>query len=243
MILIGTSGWSYKHWMNRFYPTGLAPREQLTYLSRHFPTVELNASFYRLPPESNFAKWRDDTPDGFKFSVKVPRVITHLKRLAGVGDDWRAMLVAVTPLADKVAVFLCQFPPSFRATDETVGRLRDFLTVSRGVRIALEFRHATWFADEVLAELARQQACVVHADSSRYPHTPDEYAAADFRYYRLHGPRQLYASQYTDQELEYWAGLIRADVVDGRDSFAYFDNDFQGYAIEDAKRLTQKAQG
>jgi uncharacterized protein YecE (DUF72 family) len=245
MLYLGTSGWSYKHWNKGFYPPGLPPREQLTYLARHFSSVELNASFYRLPPESSFTKWYGDTLAGFAFAIKVPRVITHLKRLQEVSDDWQVLQERTRPLGEKLSVYLAQFPPSFRADEETMARMSTFLDLAQAsrVRLALELRHASWFEPEALAVFERRRVCVVAAESARYPHTPAGFAPANYTYYRLHGPRELYSSQYTDEELGYWAGLIRADRAAGRDVYVYFDNDVNGYALEDAQRLRALLEG
>ncbi len=237
MLFLGTSGWNYKHWVNNFYPKGLPAREQLAYLSQHFNTVELNASFYRLPLASSFDKWNNDTPDDFTFSVKVPRPISHFKRLAGVEDEWRGLREAAKPLAHKIRVYLCQFPPSFRASDETVDHLEAFSRLVGGAWVAFEFRHATWFEPAVLARLKAMRVCVVQAESSRYPHTPAGFSPAPFAYYRFHGPRTLYSSSYNDDDLQYWAALIERDMMIGKDVFVYFDNDFHGYATQDAGRL------
>jgi uncharacterized protein YecE (DUF72 family) len=239
MVRIGTSGWSYAHWARVFYPLRLPGREQLLYLARHFDTVELNASFYRLPRSTSFEKWDRETPDGFVFAVKVPKTITHNRKLHDVTDDWHQLREAVGPLEHKVAVYLAQFAPSFRASDENIERMRAFLQLVQGQRVAFELRHASWFEPPALDVFIEAKACVVQAESSRYPHTPPGFAPADFTYYRLHGPRELYASQYTDEELEYWGDMIRADVAAGRDVYAYFDNDFSAYAIEDARRLRE----
>lgn len=244
MILIGTSGWSYKHWANGFYPKGLAARDQLSYLARSFNTVELNASFYRLPPASSFLKWHNDVPEEFRFSVKVPRTISHYKRLGeGTAEDWSQLLEAAAVLEDKISVYLCQFPPSFKADENSLGRLRDFVSLTSAQRVAFEFRHKSWFDDDVLRQLGTLGICVVQAESSRYPHTPAGFSPAPFAYYRFHGPRQLYGSQYTDEELDYWSGLINAEVSAGKDVYAYFDNDFEGFAVADAKRLKERLNG
>jgi uncharacterized protein YecE (DUF72 family) len=238
-LYLGTSGWSYKDWGKHFYPKGLPARDQLAYIARHFPTVEINASFYRLPYAKTFQNWRDKTPPEFRFAVKVSRLITHTKRLADVKDNWVILLERSQPMGDKLAVFLVQFPPSFAATDETRQRFETFFgyALGDGRRLAFELRHKTWFEPDNLALFERHRACVVQAESSRYPHTPPGFAPADFTYYRFHGPRRLYASAYTDDELGYWAGLIRADLSHDKDVFVYFDNDVNGYALDDAKRL------
>jgi uncharacterized protein YecE (DUF72 family) len=239
MLYVGTSGWSYKHWGKTFYPEGLAAREQLVYLARHFPTVELNASFYRLPAEKTFAHWHDITPPEFRFAVKVPRIVTHLKRLDNVQNSWQDLLDQSGALGDKLGVYLLQFPPSFKADGQTLDRFEAFLDLAHvaGRRLAFELRHASWFEQPQLELLRSRKICLVQAESSRYPHSPSDFSPASFAYFRFHGPRQLYGSQYTDDELASWADIIKHDLQDGKDVYVYFDNDMHGYAIEDARRL------
>jgi uncharacterized protein YecE (DUF72 family) len=239
MLYLGTSGWSYKDWGKNFYPQGLAPREQLTYLARHFPTVEINATFYRLPIETTFTKWYNDTPPEFRFAVKLSRLITHTQRLNDVKEAWELFVSRAQGLKEKLGVILVQFPPSFRANEENLARCKYFMEYApeAGIQLAFELRHATWFEAAGLRFFTDHGACVVQAESSRYPHTPPDFNPADFTYYRFHGPRRLYASQYTDDELEAWAKLIRRDMAASKDVYVYFDNDMHGYALDDAKRL------
>jgi uncharacterized protein YecE (DUF72 family) len=238
MFYIGTSGWSYKGWASIFYPPDLPAREQLPYLSKHFPTVELNSSFYRLPAKSSFENWRQITPSGFKFSVKVPRTITHLKRLDDIESNWKVLVERAAVLGDKLAGYLLQFPPSLKAGEEMFGRIEKFMHIMRpDVRVAFELRHPTWFEGPQLEFFERNRICLVQADSSRYPHTPPDFSPGSWAYLRLHGPGELYASQYTDEDLSGWADLMKRELQSGKDVFTYFDNDVNGYAIQDAQRL------
>lgn len=240
-LLIGTSGWSYKDWGQGFYPAGLPAVEQLPYLAKHFPTVELNASFYRLPAAKTFAGWYDKTPPGFVFSVKVSRYITHIKRFVEVDEAWIELTGRAAALREKLGVYLIQTPPSLAATDQVLARVEGFLQTARrvdaDVRLAFEMRHPSNFEPPMLSLLQRYGVALVFADSSRFPHSPDGWDSADLAYFRFHGPRQLYASQYTEAELAKWAAKIRGQLADGRDVLAYFDNDVHGYALEDARRL------
>ncbi|HEY6736769.1 MAG TPA: DUF72 domain-containing protein [Candidatus Saccharimonadia bacterium] len=244
MIWVGTSGWSYKDWGKGFYPPGLPAREQLPYLAGHFSTVELNASFYRLPARKVFEHWRVVTPEGFVFAMKASRFITHIKRLDDVAEAWRLLRERAAGLGGKLGVVLLQFPPSFRADEVALARLESFAGLVSGgdgpVRTAYEWRHKTWFEPAALAALERLGLCVVQADSARFPHTPQGFVPARFTYYRFHGPRQLYASQYRDDELDAWARQMQSDAALGKDIYAYFDNDVHGYALEDARRLRER---
>jgi uncharacterized protein YecE (DUF72 family) len=238
-LLIGTSGWNYSDWRGRFYPEGLRQAEYLSYYSRHFPTTEVNYSFYHLPKISTYEKWAAQVPATFVFAVKASRGITHLQRLKGVEDIWTRFLGNAVALAGKFGPVLLQFPPSFRADH---GRLEEFLSLSRGpmaaepVLLAFEFRHASWFEDRVFTALAKHEACLVIADSQRYPRAPME-VTAPFVYLRFHGPRELFGSEYSPAQLSEWAGRIREWLLGGRSVYAYFNNDFHGYAISNARLL------
>lgn len=240
-VWIGTSGWSYKGWGKQFYPSDLPEREWLSYLSRQFPTVEINSSFYRLPAESTFAKWEAETPDTFQFAVKVSRYIAHVKRMKEVDENWQELRRRADKLGAKLGPFLFQFQSNFTAKEENRERVDRLLGCIRrlnpGERVGFEFRHPSCFERSMLDLLAGHRAALVMADSSRYPHSPADFAPADFVYLRLHGPRELYASQYTEKEIKDWASLAMRHLKDGKDVYAYFDNDVNGYAVEDARRL------
>lgn len=240
---IGTSGWAYKDWGKDFYPDDLPDRERLSFLAKEFPTVEINSSFYRLPAESTFQKWFNDTPADFQFAVKVSRLITHIKRLKEVDDNWRELRQRAGRLEHKIGPFLFQFQSNFTAKPENLERIDHLLGCVRKLnaadRVAFEFRHATCFLPPMLELLERHGAALVMAESSRYPHSPADFAPADFVYLRLHGPRELYASAYTDAELGEWAATAKRHFEAARDVYAYFDNDVNGYALTDARRFCQ----
>lgn len=240
---IGTSGWAYKDWGKGFYPEDLPDRQRLTFLAGEFPTVEINSSFYRLPAESTFQKWFNDTPEDFQFAVKVSRLITHIKRLKEVDDNWRELRRRAGRLEHKLGPFLFQFQSNFTAIPDNLERIDHLLRCVRKIstddRVAFEFRHPSCFEAPMLELLRRHRAALVFAESSRYPHSPPDFAPADFVYLRLHGPRELYASAYTDEELGEWAAVGRRHFGAGRDVYAYFDNDVNGYALNDARRFRQ----
>lgn len=241
---IGTSGWSYKGWVGRFYPPGLPARQQLSYLAREFPTVEINSSFYRLPAETTFAKWRDETPGEFRFAVKVSRLITHVKRMKEVDENWQELRCRAAQLGDKLGPFLFQLQSNFTAKPENRERVDRLLGCIRRLnpdeQIAFEFRHPSCFTAPMLEVLERHRAALVMADSSRFPPSPDGFAPAGYVYLRMHGPRELYASAYSQEELEAWSSLAAYHFGRGKDVYAYFDNDVNGYALEDARRLRQE---
>lgn len=236
---IGTSGWSYKDWGKRFYPKSLKSTEQLPFLAQHFNTVELNASFYRLPLGKTFEHWREVTPEAFRFSVKLSRYITHIKKLDEVKDSWKLFLERAQLLGQKLAVILVQLPPSFAATKDNRQRVGQFLNyaVPDYHRLAFEFRHPSCFESPMLDILSSHQVCLVSAESSRFPLSPPDFAPADFVYYRFHGPKKLYASPYGEELLRPWAESMCNFYQAGKDIFAYFDNDNQGFALDDARIL------
>jgi uncharacterized protein YecE (DUF72 family) len=232
-IFIGTSGWDYDHWRGPFYPQGLAKTRWLDYYARAFPSVEVNATFYRSMKPSTFDKWRQATPDGFLWSVKANRFITHIKRLRDVADPLKSFLESMKPLETKLGPILFQLPPSL-AFDK--GLIRSFCSLlPEGRRYSLEARHKSWMCDEALSCLREFGIAWCISDTAgRYPYL--ETVTADFTYIRLHGSRRLYASCYTEEELSAWAAKIRDFGVD---AYVYFDNDFMGYAPMNALRLME----
>jgi uncharacterized protein YecE (DUF72 family) len=234
-LFIGTSGYTYKDWRGLFYPKGVAQKDWLAFFARHYDTVEINATFYRSFPSSVYERWRDVTPEGFCFTLKGPRPVTHDKRLVGVEEEVRAFDEQSRVLGDKRSAMLWQFPPSFANTDETRDHLAHFLTLlPRGVRQAIEFRHKTWFQDAVYDLLNAQKAGFVINDSSRW--AAREVVTGDFAYVRFHGPGKLYASLYTPEQLEAWAKKIRGYLAE-RDVYVYFNNDYGGRALQNANEL------
>lgn len=247
-IYIGTSGWVYSHWVGKFYPENLPSKDRLKYFAKYFDTAEVNYSFYHLPRPTTFLKWYQETPKGFLFSVKASRFITHIKRLKNVKDPWQQFFENAKNLKEKLGPILFQFPPSFKAEKENIQRLRNFLkllsnyqlatthyslpTTHYKLRYAFEFRHKTWLDEETYKLLEKYNAALVIADSSRYPKA--EVVTTDFVYIRMHGPAELFASKYSDEALENLAKKIKKWQKEKRDVFVYFNNDFHGFAIENA---------
>jgi len=237
-LRVGTSGWQYKHWKGRFYPADLPTSEWLSYYTRHFDTVELNNPFYRQPERKTFEKWRRAVPDEFLFSAKLNRFITHLKRLNIEANSVERSYGTLAGLGPKAAVVLVQLPPRMKFDEERAGRFFK-LVAPRRRRHAIEPRDASWFTDDALAFLRRRNIALVIGDTPRWPtHVA---VTADFVYLRFHGPERLYASNYSDDVLREWAQRIRAWRGEGRDVFAYFNNDEQGFAVKNALRLRELA--
>lgn len=230
---IGTSGWDYQHWKGVFYP-GDCPRSRwLDYYSRIFPTVEVNATFYHRIRESTYRKWRDSTPEGFLWSVKASRYITHIRRLKGIEESLALFFSGVSCLGDKLGPILFQLPASFAFSNETTSAFFRLLPGKR--RYALEARHPSWTGEQALALLEKHGIAWCISDTAgRFSYL--EAITADYVYIRLHGSRKLYASEYTTEELVSWADRIRSW---GKDAYVYFDNDFGGYAPKNALALRE----
>lgn len=234
----GTSGWAYPHWKDVFYPKGLASKDYLRFYASQFRTTEINYTFYHLARRETFRKWSAQVPEGFQFAVKAHRSITHVKRLLDVQEVWSEFVGSAEGLGGKLGPVLLQFPPSFRCD---FGAIRDFLAGPLGgdlgsLRLAFEFRHASWFQERVAELLKDHGAAMVIADSSRYPQAPLQ-ATASFVYLRFHGPGALFSSSYGEPELRLWAGRIRGWLGEGLDVYAYFNNDAHGCAVQNARRL------
>ncbi len=240
-LWVGTSGWVYPDWRGVFYPSSVKSADYLRFYSSRFHTTEINYSFYHVPKPETFGKWASQVPETFRFAVKVHRLITHERRLRDVGDRWRDFQFGARELGKKLGVFLLQFPPSFRCQPELLGAFLEQyedLQKDRTVRMAFEFRHASWFVPEIQALLEQHGASMVVASSSRYPQAPLK-PTASFVYLRFHGPNELFASSYDDEDLKCWAARIRRWRSEKRDVYAYFNNDFAAAAVANATRLLE----
>lgn len=243
-LYIGTSGWVYGYWDGIFYPENLPAKNKLKYFSQNFKTAEINYSFYHLPRPSTYQKWYSETPADFVFAVKVSRFITHIKRLLGAKEAWKQFIENALSLKEKLGPILFQFPPSFKADKETIKRLEDFLKFNTKyytpnseykIRLATEFRHRSWCSKETYQLLKKYGVAWVIADSPNYPKA--EEVTTDFVYIRMHGSQILFGSKYTDKELKELSQKIKKWLKQNLDVYCYFNNDFHGYAIENAKEL------
>ncbi len=235
-FIVGTSGWHYNHWRGRFYRSGLPKSKWLEFYAQYFRTVEINASFYRLPTEKAFANWRDTAPVGFVFAVKASRLITHYRRLINVEDALTTFLGRARILGDKLGPILYQLPPGFHRNDE---RLDSFLSLlPQDLQHAVEFRHPSWLVDPVFDTLRKHNValCVISMPDFDCP----VMATADFSYVRLHGSQRKYTSCYSDEELSQWAGRMRHLARDSGKVYAYFNNDAEAHAVHNALTLLQK---
>jgi uncharacterized protein YecE (DUF72 family) len=236
-IYIGTSGWVYNHWNRIFYPEDLRPKDRLRYFSDQFKTTEINYSFYHLPKSTTYENWYNQTPDSFVFAVKASRFITHVRRLKDVKSAWDRFLENTLYLKEKLGPILFQLPPSFRATNENVKRLEEFLQqiAKEDLRFAFEFRHENWCDDEIYRILRKYNAAWVIADSPSYPKA--EVVTADLVYIRMHGSEKLFSSKYSIEEIGSLSDKIMEWKSKGLDVYTYFNNDYHGYAIENAREL------
>lgn len=235
-VRIGTSGWIYREWVGAVYPPDLKAKDRLFWMSRRYPTLEINASFYRLPTEKAVAGWRDETPDDFLFAWKASRFLTHLKRLKDPEASLALMFDRIAGLGPKIGPVLYQLPPNMRRDDE---RLQTFLdALPKGHRHAIEFRHPDWYADAVFDRLKAANVALCLSDHHHAP-APFE-VTADWVYLRGHGPGGRYVGRYPEQTLKDWAEAIRRWRRTG-DVFVYFDNDIGCAAPADADRLIDMA--
>ena len=234
-IYIGTSGWIYKGWANSFYPEGCPAKRHLEFYVTQFPTVEINASFYRLPEEAAFIAWRKSAPNGFLYTVKGSRAVTHFKRLKPGAKSLPILLDRCRLLAPRLGPILWQLPPNFTKNTE---RLTGFAkSLPRRYAHAIEFRHPSWLDHEVEDVLKRYRIANVSVSSQAMPmHLKP---TANFVYVRFHGLKGGSAHDYTDSELELWAEHLRRCARQGLKGFAYFNNDVNTRAPLNARRLTE----
>ncbi len=239
-LYIGTSGYSYPHWTGIFYPEKLSQSKWLEFYAKHFDTVELNVTFYRLPQEKVFENWFKRTPKDFLFVIKGSRFITHVKKLKNCREPLDLLILRTKLLKEKLGIILWQLPPSLRF-EEGDRRLEEFLKLFRvqspKLRASFEFRHQSWFRKEVYDLLKKYNCALCIADSTSFP--KEEVITADFVYIRFHGGAELYGSNYSDKELKKWAGKIKKWQKQGLDIYCYFNNDAYGYAIKNAKTLRE----
>ncbi len=241
-VWIGTSGYVYRDWVGVLYPPGLPQRAWLAHYARHFDTVEINATFYRRQSRLVFERWRSEVPATFRFTIKGHRAVTHVKRLHGVEDEVARVFDDAAGLGDALSCVLWQLPPSFALDPERehLQRLARFLALLPATcHHAIEFRHASWFAEEIFQLLDATGAAFVISDSPVFPHV--ERVTGRCAYLRFHGPGTLYASSYSDEALARWAQKILA-FAEARDVYCYFNNDVQGYAVLNAQRLKELIQ-
>lgn len=235
VIRIGTSGWSYDHWRPGFYPERLARRRWLDYYQERFPTVEVNATFYRLPRASMVRGWHDSAPPNFRYAVKGSRFITHTRSYDQRGEAIERFFGLVTGLKTFLGVVLWQFPDF---VERDLQKLARFLSVlPGGTGHAIEFRHPSWLEDETFDLLREHRAAFVAVSSNDMPDM--RAVTGPFAYVRFHGLRGGYSHNYTDAELRPWSDWARELAADGTDGFFFFNNDGEARAPNNALRFME----
>ena len=238
-VRIGCSGWDYPHWRNGvFYPPRCASRDWLRFYAGRFDTVEVNTTFYRLPKAEVVARWVAETPPQFLFAVKVSRYITHVKRLRDVAPNLAILYERIAPLLDsaKLGPLLWQLPPTFKRDDERLARaLEDF---PRGQQHCIEFRHESWFVPEVMALLREHDVALVIADRPEVHGFQTDELTGNFTFVRFHAGTRGRRGNYSEAELNAWSERLRLWSREV-DVFAYFNNDWEGFAPRNALRLSQ----
>ena len=234
-VHVGCSGWNYDSWRHGvFYPERLPARRWLAHYARHFDTVEVNATFYRLPTEQAVQGWVDQTPDDFVFAVKMSRYVTHVKRLRELEPSLELFYGRIAPLvrSGKLGPLLWQLPPTFRRDDE---RLASALALLPPGRHAFEFRHPSWFVPEVTELLRRHGVALVIGDRPEVHDFQTHELTADWTLVRFHAGSRGRRGNYSESELREWAERIRRWPVE--ECFLYFNNDWEGFAPRNALRL------
>jgi uncharacterized protein YecE (DUF72 family) len=237
MLYLGTSGWQYKHWRGVFYPENLPQREWLAYYAKRFQTVEVNNTFYHLPEKSSFEQWREHTPNDFTFALKMSRYLTHLKRLHDPVEPVHRFMERAARLGSKRGPILIQLPPNYHADIESLDHA--LAAFAPSVRVAVEFRHESWFTPATRNVLERRKVAMCLADS---PARKQPYwRTAEWGFVRFHEGKGSRAPGYERDALRRWARRI-ADMWDARhDVHVYFNNDAGGYAIKDAITFAELA--
>jgi len=232
-VRIGCSGWNYRHWKEPVYG-GAPARRWLQLYAHRFDTVEVNATFYRLPTREAVAGWVDGTPDGFALAVKGSRYLTHIRRLRDLGDGLARFYDRIEPLvrSPKLGPVLWQLPETFHRDEE---RLAAALAALPPGRHCLEFRHESWFVEDVYGLLREAGAALVIGDAPNRPFQ-EHVLTADWTYLRFHHGRRGRRGNYSETELCDWARRIRSWRVE---TWAYFNNDWEGFAVRNAARLRE----
>lgn len=240
-IRIGCSGWNYRSWAGDFYPKGCPQRRWLEHYAAHFDTVELNTTFYRLPNRDAVARWVQQTPADFLFTVKSSRYLTHMKRLTDMDRGVHRLWERLEPLltSPKMGPVLWQLPATFKRDD---GRLRFALERLPPGHHAFEFRDPSWFTDATLDLLREHGVALAIGDRPETDAFQTYDITADFTLVRFHYGHRGRRGNYSDAELEAWAHRIKGWADGGTAVFAYFNNDWEIFAPRNAARLHRRVQ-
>ena len=242
-LYIGTSGWHYADWTGHFYPKEVKGYNELSFHATYFNTVENNASFYRSSKQSTYAIWYKVTPESYKFSLKLNKFITHIHRLnltTEVKEKIQYILTSTQVLKEKLGAIVIQLPASFQYDMQILENFLNFfkqeiLKFVYKPDVAIEFRNEHWFTEDLYALLEKHNVALVDSQSSRYPEM--RRLTANTAYIRMHGPEKLFASSYSPQQLEELGNYIHKISKKVDKIYVYFNNDFHGYALENAQEL------
>jgi uncharacterized protein YecE (DUF72 family) len=233
---IGTSGWNYKSWRKDFY--GDTPQKQwLPFCAQHFTGIEVNGTFYRLQEKSTYKKWRNQTPEGFSFAIKGHRYVTHNKKLLDVEESVIRCRESASPLGERLTAVVWQLPAFLKKDAQRLEKFLRTLRHWKSTRHAIEFRHKSWFDDDVAKCLSGHCVAVCMSDAPDWPMW--EAVTTDLVYIRLHGHTRKYASNYSKPALANWATRVRRWLDENREVHVYFDNDAEGAAPQNARTLLQ----
>jgi uncharacterized protein YecE (DUF72 family) len=229
-LYAGTSGYSYKEWKGEFYPEKIKPDEMLAFYATQLPTVEVNNTFYRMPRADMLRTWAEKVPAKFRFVVKASRRITHIKRLKNVEDEVAFLFDNLEALETKLGVVFFQLPPNFKKDLE---RLSAFLDILPPARVAFEFRHESWFDDEVYAALREKDCALCLADTGDEGLDVPLVSTAGWGYLRLRRP------EYRKKDLEKWLSWIGKQKW--KDTYVFFKHEDAGGGPVMAKKLLELA--
>ena len=232
---VGTSGWVYPHWRGPFYPKDLPQKRWFDHYARHFDTVEINNTFYRLPSEQVFDAWREQAPAGFTYAVKASRFLTHVKRLRDPEEPLERFLSRARRLGEHLGPILYQFPPNWKVNLDRLAAFARLLP--QDLTHVFEFRNPSWFSAPVFALMEEHNVafCIMSLHGVECPVR----ATSPVVYIRMHGSGAVYGGRYDDTELAEWAAIVRRFLNEGRDVYVYFNNDAFGFAVENAMTLRQ----
>ena len=236
-IHIGTSGWSYKHWKDIYYPNGLKSRDYLSYYAKEFHTAEINTSFYRLPKENTIEKWLQEVPESFTFCPKMSRYLSHMKKLHDATEPVERFCGIFDKMKERIGLVLIQLPDIVRFNNGLTEEFYQILKTKPDYRFAMEVRHDSWFSDESIYLLNKYGVALVFAQSKEFPYF--EAVTAKDIYVRFHGPDNLYGSSYSDSFLADYAEKIRKWESEGHHIWIYFNNDIHGFAFQNARTLIE----
>ncbi|MCW4005412.1 MAG: DUF72 domain-containing protein [Candidatus Bathyarchaeota archaeon] len=242
-VHVGTMGWSYSFWKGTFYPDKLPSKEFLAYYAKHFDSVEVDSTFYRIPRASTVLDWKQQTPDGFMFSLKFPKKITHEKLLKGCQEETQVFLERAEGLEEKRGALLIQLPPMFR--QQHFSQLSDFLNaLPKTCRYAIEIRNKSLLTSEVYKILHDNNIALAWVDAAKMPLTKEE--TSDFAYVRWEGDRKAVTGSLSKVEVDktvqigQWAHKLQAAAKEKTVVFGYFSKYYSGYPPADAQELLKQ---